>query len=72
MRVLGRKTGRIGVLPVPPPLSGWTNSRDIPRPPAQTFREWWKERPRSGEDVPQPAPSDGSDRAGRGRKRSGR
>ena len=49
-RVLGRKTGRIGTLP--PPLSGWTTSRDLPRPPAQTFREWWKERPRSGEDVP--------------------
>jgi L-lactate dehydrogenase complex protein LldF len=46
-RVLGRKTGRIGVLPVPPPLSGWTNSRDVPRPPAQTFREWWKSE-RSG------------------------
>ena len=39
-RVLGRKTGRIGTLP--PPLSGWTMSRDLPRPPAQTFREWWK------------------------------
>ena len=39
-RVLGRKTGRIGTLP--PPLSGWTTSRDLPRPPAQTFREWWK------------------------------
>ena len=29
-RVLGRKTGRIGTLP--PPLSGWTTSRDLPRP----------------------------------------
>jgi L-lactate dehydrogenase complex protein LldF len=38
--LLGRKTGRIGTLP--PPLSGWTTSRDLPRPPAQTFREWWK------------------------------
>jgi L-lactate dehydrogenase complex protein LldF len=38
-RLLGRKTGRIGALP--PPLSGWTSSRDIPRPPAETFREWW-------------------------------
>jgi L-lactate dehydrogenase complex protein LldF len=38
-RLLGRRTGRIGALP--PPLSGWTASRDLPRPPAQTFREWW-------------------------------
>ena len=38
-RLLGRRTGRIGALP--PPLSGWTSSRDLPRPPAETFREWW-------------------------------
>jgi L-lactate dehydrogenase complex protein LldF len=39
-RLFGRKSGTIGTLP--PPLSGWTSSRDIPRPPAETFREWWK------------------------------
>ena len=44
-RLLGRKTGRIGTLP--PPLSGWTSSRDLPRPPSETFREWWK-RERGG------------------------
>jgi L-lactate dehydrogenase complex protein LldF len=38
-RVLGRATGRIAALP--PPLSAWTGSRDAPRPPAETFREWW-------------------------------
>jgi L-lactate dehydrogenase complex protein LldF len=38
-RVLGRRTGRIRRLP--PPLSGWTDSRDAPRPPEQTFRDWW-------------------------------
>ena len=37
-RVLGR-SGRISALP--PPLSAWTSSRDAPRPPAETFREWW-------------------------------
>ncbi|MGE3288051.1 MAG: LutB/LldF family L-lactate oxidation iron-sulfur protein [Pseudonocardia sp.] len=37
-RVLGRD-GRISTLP--PPLSAWTAARDAPRPPAQTFREWW-------------------------------
>jgi L-lactate dehydrogenase complex protein LldF len=39
-RVLGRKRGRISTLP--PPLSGWTSSRDLPRPPKQSFRDWWK------------------------------
>ena len=38
-RVLGRRRGSIGALP--PPLSGWTGSRDAPRPPAETFRDWW-------------------------------
>jgi L-lactate dehydrogenase complex protein LldF len=38
-RLLGRVSGRITTLP--PPLSRWTASRDAPRPPAQTFREWW-------------------------------
>jgi L-lactate dehydrogenase complex protein LldF len=38
-RLLGRSTGRISALP--PPLSAWTGSRDAPRPPAETFREWW-------------------------------
>ena len=38
-RLLGARSGRISVLP--PPLSRWTASRDAPRPPAETFREWW-------------------------------
>jgi L-lactate dehydrogenase complex protein LldF len=38
-RLLGRG-GRIRRLP--PPLSAWTAARDAPRPPAQTFREWWR------------------------------
>ncbi|WP_432976404.1 LutB/LldF family L-lactate oxidation iron-sulfur protein [Dactylosporangium sp. CA-233914] len=41
-RLLGRRRDRIGSLP--PPLSAWTASRDLPRPPAQTFREWWRAR----------------------------
>jgi L-lactate dehydrogenase complex protein LldF len=34
------KAGRIRRLP--PPLSAWTRSRDLPAPPAQTFRTWWR------------------------------
>ena len=28
---------------LPPPLSAWTAARDAPVPPAQTFREWWRD-----------------------------
>jgi L-lactate dehydrogenase complex protein LldF len=38
-RLLGRRHGVVRHLPGP--LSGWTTSRDAPRPPAQTFRDWW-------------------------------
>ena len=31
--------GRIRALPWPG--SAWTSSRDLPSPPAKTFREWW-------------------------------
>jgi L-lactate dehydrogenase complex protein LldF len=38
-RVVGR-SGRIRRLP--PPMSGWTDTRDAPAPPAESFRAWWK------------------------------
>jgi L-lactate dehydrogenase complex protein LldF len=38
-RPLARR-GRIERLPWP--LSGWTSTRDMPEPPAETFREWWR------------------------------
>jgi L-lactate dehydrogenase complex protein LldF len=41
-RLLGRRYGRIRRLPGP--LAAWTGSRDLPRPPAQTFRDWWRTR----------------------------
>ena len=30
-------------------LKGWTDSRDLPALPRQSFREWWAERKREGE-----------------------
>ena len=29
---------------LPGPLSGWTSARDLPEVPAQSFRDWWRER----------------------------
>jgi L-lactate dehydrogenase complex protein LldF len=37
-RFVGR-SGRIRRLP--PPLSAWTDTRDAPVPPAESFRAWW-------------------------------
>jgi L-lactate dehydrogenase complex protein LldF len=41
-RPIWRRRGRIRSLP--PPGSRWTAVRDVPLPPAQTFREWWRGR----------------------------
>src|SRR5215212_8095297 len=47
----GRR-GRIERLPWP--MSGWSSTRDLPAPPAETFREWWvRER---GDQPPTPVP----------------
>jgi L-lactate dehydrogenase complex protein LldF len=46
---LGRLLGRSGrIRRLPPPLSGWTAARDAPVPPAQTFREWWRDEHEGG------------------------
>ncbi|MDP9799773.1 L-lactate dehydrogenase complex protein LldF [Catenuloplanes nepalensis] len=37
-----RGFGRLRRLPWP--ASAWTDSRDVPLPPKQTFREWWTKR----------------------------
>ena len=34
------KKGLIG--PMPAPLNRWTNARDLPPPPRESFRRWWK------------------------------
>ena len=39
-RVLGRRRGVIGSVPLPV-AAQWTGSRDLTRPPQQTFRDWW-------------------------------
>ncbi len=39
---LGRLLARRGRMPgLPWPLSGWTSARNLPVPPAETFRAWW-------------------------------
>jgi L-lactate dehydrogenase complex protein LldF len=43
------RQGRIRRLPWP--LSGWTDTRDLPEPPAETFRDWWR-RERGGAPAP--------------------
>uniref|UniRef100_A0A8H2JHR1 Iron-sulfur cluster-binding protein n=1 Tax=Mycolicibacterium mucogenicum DSM 44124 TaxID=1226753 RepID=A0A8H2JHR1_MYCMU len=45
-RLLAGKDHRITNLPWP--ASKWTSSRDVPAPPAETFRQWWA-RNRSGD-----------------------
>ncbi|MDH6706727.1 L-lactate dehydrogenase complex protein LldF [Kitasatospora sp. MAA19] len=44
-RALARE-GRIGRLPGP--LHGWSDTRDTPAPPAESFRSWWRKN-REGE-----------------------
>jgi L-lactate dehydrogenase complex protein LldF len=45
-RLIGRDRGdgdrRIRTLP--PPMSGWTATRDAPVPASQSFRDWWRGR----------------------------
>ncbi|WP_030441010.1 lactate utilization protein B [Actinoplanes subtropicus] len=40
---LARIAGRRG-RGLPPPLNGWSASRDLPAPPKETFRDWWRGR----------------------------
>jgi L-lactate dehydrogenase complex protein LldF len=38
------KLSKVAGRRLPPPLSGWTASRDLPDPPPETFRDWWAKR----------------------------
>jgi L-lactate dehydrogenase complex protein LldF len=44
-RVGGRPLSRDGRIEarLPGPLKGWTAVRDLPAPPEQSFRDWWRE-----------------------------
>ncbi len=44
----GVRNGR-PLVPLPPPLNGWTDSRDLPDLPSETFRDWWS-RTRGDDD----------------------
>jgi iron-sulfur cluster protein len=45
------RDGRIPRLPWP--LSGWTDTRDLPEPPSETFRDWWRSERGGPEAAPQ-------------------
>jgi L-lactate dehydrogenase complex protein LldF len=40
-RTLAGQAGKLDALPYP--LDGWTDKRDFPAFPAQSFRDWWKQ-----------------------------
>ncbi len=42
-RLIAGSDRKIGHIPLPM-AQNWTHVRDIPAPPAQSFREWWKAR----------------------------
>ncbi|SDP34278.1 L-lactate dehydrogenase complex protein LldF [Actinopolyspora xinjiangensis] len=42
--------GERGVGRLPWPLSRWTDARDAPTPPAESFRQWWERTRTSDED----------------------
>ena len=39
LSAMAGKKGYVAKLPFP--ASGWTQSRDLPAPPKETFRQWW-------------------------------
>ncbi|MDY5403270.1 MAG: LutB/LldF family L-lactate oxidation iron-sulfur protein [Trueperella sp.] len=41
-RLMAGKDRKLGYLPLPV-VKDWTRTRDVPAPPAQSFRQWWQE-----------------------------
>lgn len=41
-KVFGKLMGLQKFGPMPPPLSRWTNARDVPMLPEESFRSWWR------------------------------
>jgi L-lactate dehydrogenase complex protein LldF len=39
-----RAAARVRPPVMPPPLNRWTTGRDLPEPPGQSFRDWWRDR----------------------------
>jgi iron-sulfur cluster protein len=48
------RDGRIARLPWP--LSGWSATRDLPEPPKETFRDWWRRERGTPEAPARPTP----------------
>ena len=45
---VGRLTGQRTLRSVPG-LGAWSNARDVPSPPKETFRQWWARERGSGD-----------------------
>jgi L-lactate dehydrogenase complex protein LldF len=56
-RVSARPLARRGsITRLPWPLSGWSSTRDLPAPPAETFRDWWRRERGDGPEGPHASP----------------